>query len=121
MDRIEERNGIIRIIDYKTGKVEKGNVSLKSWNGLIQEIKHDKIIQVLAYAFMYENEAQGKPIEAGIISFKNLKAGFLPFNFKEDKEIEQIINEEIMANYLEKIVLLLQEILDETMPFEEKV
>jgi len=30
VDRIEERNGVIRIIDYKKGKVEKTNVSLKS-------------------------------------------------------------------------------------------
>jgi len=121
VDRIEERNGNIRIIDYKTGKVEKRDVSLKTWNGLTQELKNDKIIQVLAYAYMFENEAASKPIEAGIISFKNLKSGFLPFNFKEEKEPQLIINEEIMSNYLEQIVLLLQEILDETIPFEEKV
>jgi len=121
VDRIEERNGNIRIIDYKTGKVEKRDVSLKTWNGLTQELKNDKIIQVLAYAYMFENEAASKPIEAGIISFKNLKSGFLSFNFKEEKEPQLIINEEIMSNYLEQIVLLLQEILDETIPFEEKV
>ena len=74
VDRIEERNGIIRIIDYKTGKVEKASVTLKSWNGLTEDIKYDKIIQVLAYAYMYEKEANGKQIEAGIISFKNLKS-----------------------------------------------
>lgn len=121
VDRIEERNGNIRIVDYKTGKVEKGNVSLKSWNGLTQEIKNDKIIQVLAYAFMYEEKAEGKPIEAGIISFKNLKSGFLAFNLKEEKEVQQIINMEIMTNYLEQIVLLLQEILNPEIPFEEEV
>ena len=121
VDRIEERNGVIRIIDYKTGKVEKASVTLKSWNRLTEDIKSDKIIQVLAYAFMYEHEAKGKPIEAGIISFKNLKAGFLPFNFKEDKEVNSIINEEILSNYLEQMVLLLSEILDESIPFEEKI
>ena len=121
VDRIEERNGIIRIIDYKTGKVEKPNVTLKSWKGLTEEIKNDKIIQVLAYAFMYENEANGKPIEAGIISFKNLKSGFLPFSFKEGKEEDAIIGEEILSNYLEQMVLLLNEILDEEIPFEEKI
>jgi len=126
VDRIEERtpkngNTKIRIIDYKTGKVDKTNVTLKTWNGLTQELKNDKIIQILAYAFMYENEANGKPIEAGIISFKNLKSGFLPFQFKEDKDVQQIINDEVMTNYLEQIVLLLKEILDETIPFEEKI
>ena len=121
VDRIEERNGVIRIIDYKTGKVEKSSVMLKTWKGLTEEIKNDKIIQVLAYAYMYETEANCKPIEAGIISFKNLKSGFLPFNFKEEKEGNVIINEEVMTNYLEQIVLLLNEILDVSIPFEEKV
>lgn len=121
VDRIEERNGIIRIIDYKTGKVEKTNVTLKSWKGLTEEIKNDKIIQVLAYAFMYENEANGKPIEAGIISFKNLKSGFLPFSFKEGKEEITTIDSTILNDYLEQMVLLLSEILDETKPFEEKI
>lgn len=121
VDRIEERNGTIRIIDYKTGKVEKANVSLKTWKGLTEDIKSDKIIQVLAYAFMYERYANGKPIEAGIISFKNLKAGFLPFNFKVEKEVYSIINSEVLDNYLEQMVLLLRDILEETVPFEEKV
>lgn len=120
-DRIEERNGIIRIIDYKTGKVEKTNVTLKSWKDLTKEIKNDKIIQVLAYAFMFEKESNGKPIEAGIISFKNLKSGFLPFTFKEDKEEITIIDKGILNNYEEQMVLLLNEILDVNIPFEEKI
>ena len=121
VDRIEERNGVIRIIDYKTGKVEKSNVTLKSWNGLTENIKSDKIIQVLAYAFMFENEANAKPMEVGIISFKNLKSGFLPFSFKLGKEENSTIEATIMDNYLEQMVVLLNEILDPEIPFEEKV
>ncbi|MES2748483.1 MAG: PD-(D/E)XK nuclease family protein [Bacteroidota bacterium] len=121
VDRIELRNGKIRIIDYKTGNVTKPNVTLKQWNGLTEDIKNDKIIQILAYAFMYEPHANGKEIEAGIISFKNLKSGFLPFNFKEDKESTDVISPEIMQQYIEEIVVLLNEILDVEVPFEEKI
>jgi hypothetical protein len=121
VDRIDERNGNIRIIDYKTGKVEKRNVTLKSWKGLTEDIKNEKVIQILTYAFMFEKEAKGKPIEAGIISFKNLKSGFLSFNFKEEKEGNLIIDDIILTNYLEQMVLLLKEILDVNIPFEEKV
>ncbi|NRT13116.1 PD-(D/E)XK nuclease family protein [Flavobacterium sp. 14A] len=121
VDRIEERNGNVRIVDYKTGKVEKASVILKSWRGLTEDIKNDKIIQVLAYAFMYETLAESKPIEAGIISFKNLKSGFLPFNFKEEKESQVLIDATIMDNYKVEIGTLLKEILDKNIPFEEKV
>ncbi|WP_333877818.1 PD-(D/E)XK nuclease family protein [Flavobacterium sp.] len=120
VDRIELRNGKIRIIDYKTGKVDQKNVTLKEWNGLTEDIKNDKIIQILAYAFMFEENAQGREIEVGIISFKNLKSGFLPFQFKPDKTIIDIFSPEIRENYLDEIVILLQEIFDTEIPFEEK-
>jgi len=121
VDRIERRDGKIRIIDYKTGKVEKANVVLKTWNGLTQELKNDKIIQVLAYAFMFEKEAGGLPIEVGIISFKNLKSGFLPFGFKEEKDLDVIVTSQILNSYLEEIANLLGEIFDVNIPFEEKI
>ncbi|UPT72150.1 MAG: PD-(D/E)XK nuclease family protein [Flavobacterium sp. JAD_PAG50586_2] len=121
VDRIELRNGKVRIVDYKTGKVEQRNVTLKDWNGLTDDIKNEKIIQVLAYAFMYEEIANGQEMEAGIISFKNLKSGFLPFQFKQDKDIAVVITPQIMENYLEQIVILLREILDIDIPFVEKV
>ncbi|PKP14671.1 MAG: PD-(D/E)XK nuclease family protein, partial [Bacteroidetes bacterium HGW-Bacteroidetes-23] len=34
VDRIELRNGKLRIIDYKTGKVEQASLSISNWNGL---------------------------------------------------------------------------------------
>ena len=121
VDRIENRNGRIRIIDYKTGNVTKPSVTLKSWNDLAGDIKNDKIIQILAYAFMYEPDAKGLEIEAGIISFKNLKNGFLPFGFKEGKETFEVISPEIMESYIEEIVVLLNEILSFDVAFEEKI
>lgn len=120
VDRIEIRNGKIRIIDYKTGKVEKKNVVLSSWDGLTDDIKNDKIIQVLAYAYMFEKEAQGLPIEAGILSFKNLKEGFLPFSIKNGKDVNETIDPTILHDYVAQIVLLLNEIYDQEIPFEEK-
>lgn len=121
VDRIEERNGRIRIIDYKTGKVESTSVTLKKWNDLTTEIKNEKIIQILAYAFMFEHHAKGTEMEVGIISFKNLKNGFLPFKFKEGKEEKTVVDALILENYLAELVVLLKEILDVNVPFEERI
>jgi hypothetical protein len=115
VDRIERRNGRIRIVDYKTGKVEKGNVVLKDWEGLTADTRNDKIIQVLAYAFLYEPEADA-PVEAGIISFKNMKSGFLPYTAPGNSTI---ITSEIIARYTEQLAHLLSEILDPDTPFAE--
>ena len=42
-------------------------------------------------------------------------------NFKPEKESFDVISPEIMENYLEEIVILLQEILDVDVAFEEKI
>ncbi|KOS06800.1 hypothetical protein AM493_12775 [Flavobacterium akiainvivens] len=125
IDRIEERNGRIRITDYKTGKVEKRNVSLKTWEGLTQGIKNDKIIQLLCYAFMYEPLANGMEIEAGIISFKNMKAGFMGFTFADayDKSIPvtDTITAETLTSFTAQLVSLINEILNPEIAFEEEM
>ena len=121
VDRIEQRNGTIRIIDYKTGKVEQRNVQLKDWNGLTSDIKNEKIIQLLCYAFMYEEQNSAMPMEAGIISFKNMKAGFLPFGIKEDKNVDSLINTEVLEAFKTEIIGLINEILNVAIPFEEKL
>jgi len=121
VDRIDLRNGVIRIIDYKTGRVDKSTVTLSTWTDLTKDIANEKIIQVLAYAFMYQEMALEQQMEAGIISFKNLKSGFLPFTFKEGKELNTIISKETIDQYLEQITILLVEIFDQNIPFEEKV
>ncbi|MEW5676688.1 PD-(D/E)XK nuclease family protein [Flavobacterium enshiense] len=121
VDRIEQRNGKIRIIDYKTGKVELRNVQLKDWNGLTSDIKNDKIIQLLCYAFMYEQQTNGMETEAGIVSFKNMRSGFLPFGVKEDKNAATVISSEVLKAFQNEVVILLAEILNAEIPFEEKV
>ena len=120
VDRIELRNNVVRIIDYKTGKVLGTNLSLKNWDNLVSDIKNDKIIQVLAYAFTFEPLLQGRMMEAGVISFKNMKSGFLPLKIKEGKVETQIVTSDILESYKEQLVQLLLEILNKEIPFEEK-
>jgi ATP-dependent helicase/DNAse subunit B len=125
IDRIEQRNGKIRIVDYKTGKVEKNNLVLKTWDGLPADIKNEKIIQLLTYVFMYEEKANGMEIEAGIISFKNMKSGFMSFGFKDGFDrsapVSSIVNSEMLEEFKSQLVNLINEILNADIPFEEKM
>lgn len=105
VDRIEKRNGIYRIIDYKTGKVENKNVTLSSWEKLTKDIKNEKIIQLLAYAYMFLGD-KNEAVEAGIISFKNLKAKFMPVTILK----ETLINQDILLDFENEIVILIKEI-----------
>lgn len=120
VDRIENRNGKIRIIDYKTGRVEKSSLVLKQWENMALDLKNDKIIQILCYALMYSESLNGKELEAGIISFKNMKSGFLSFGIKEDKNVATTITAEMLENFTTEIIKLINEILDSNLKFEEK-
>ncbi|MFK7112947.1 PD-(D/E)XK nuclease family protein [Flavobacterium oreochromis] len=121
VDRIELRNNVVRIIDYKTGKVEPNSLKITSWDGLTTDLKNEKIIQLLCYALMYQKEMNDFPMEVGIISFKNMKAGFMPFGFKVDKELTTQITTEILENFKSELIQLILEILNTEIDFIEVV
>jgi hypothetical protein len=123
VDRIEQRNGVIRIIDYKTGRVEANSLKINEFENLTSDLKNEKIIQLLCYALMYQNDSNTLPIEAGIISFKNMKSGFMPFGIGKGRGVvaETIISETILMSFKEEIITLILEILDAEKPFEEKI
>jgi hypothetical protein len=116
VDRVDEVNNLLRVIDYKTGKVSKSDLALKSWEELTQDYKHAKSFQVLCYAKMILNEKKFSDVSAGIISFKNLKSGYLPFSFSKDEAITQ----ETLNQFEDELKKLILEIFDTEIPFEEK-
>ncbi len=123
VDRIDELNGQLRVIDYKTGKVTKNDVVLMDWDVVTDDYKYSKIIQVLAYAYMWNN---GTPVtrafEGGIISFKNLQQGFLKFGTKESirSKANHEITDEVFDEYTLQLKKLILEIFNVRVPFIEK-
>ena len=115
VDRIELRNGTYRIIDYKSGAVSPTDVRVKNWEALIADDKKSKAIQLLCYALMIADKYQDRELEVGLISFKNLKNGFIAF---EDTDLKQtLVNQDILSKFKEQLVLLLAEILNPVIPF----
>lgn len=119
MDRIENRNGKIRVIDYKTGKVESNQVKLSQWEGLTEHLKNDKIIQLLCYALMYAEKGGLASLEAGIYSFKNRREGFLFFGVREGRTVDHDITPVVLAAFKEELIKLILVILDGETPFVE--
>jgi hypothetical protein len=123
VDRIEERNGVIRIVDYKTGKVDANSLKLSDVLALTPEIENEKTIQLLCYAMMFENHElrKNRDITAGIISFKNMKNGFLPFGIGSGKDANTSITNEMIEDFKVIMKLLILEIFNPEIPFKEKV
>lgn len=123
VDRVDEFNGIVRIIDYKTGSVKQGDLEITDWSELVNDYKYSKAFQVLAYAKMLEEEIITDSAEAGVISFKNMAGGFLKFGTKESshsRNKEQQITSEVLNSFTRELKLLIREICNPDIPFVEK-
>jgi len=123
IDRIDRLNGRLRVIDYKTGKVGKGDISigLKSELSEIRENdKKAKIFQLLTYAWLYYKNAKllttDLPFTAGILSTRQIKNGLLVAEVIGNTEI----GVETIKAFEKELVILLDELFDTEMPFIEK-
>src|SRR5690606_20323450 len=127
VDRIDEYNGTLRIIDYKTGRVEQNKVEVVEWNDILTDYdKYSKSFQILTYAYMLnETDPFIDPIEGGIISFKNLQRDtFLKFTKKNKAgrgaERNQLISQEILVEFAIQLKNLIIEICNPEIDFIEK-
>ncbi len=135
IDRIERFGGQIRIVDYKTGKVE---LSDKTPKDLVDKLLHDgaeeKMRQLWLYRYLaLKNisdhgglprdrakkdifQTDGLPVEAGFYSFRDVSGGFKsnPVRFGDDDSPAQYIQDS--ENLL---VQMIQQLLDPKEPFSK--
>ena len=124
VDRVDQKDGVLRIIDYKTGKVNQNEVEIIEWNSLSTDYKYSKAFQVLSYAIMLREFTKDKEIEAGIISFKNTQSGFLKFA-KKDKagayaKKQTAITAAVYEHFTETLREVITTIFNPDVPFVEK-
>jgi ATP-dependent helicase/nuclease subunit B len=126
IDRIDVCNGIRRIIDYKTSKVSQSELELVHWRDITRDYKaYSKSFQIMTYAFMLNTEAVfTTPVEAGIISFKNLKSGLLKFA-KKDKpgahaQKTTLLSKELLDHYEQELKTLILELFNPDIDIIEK-
>lgn len=116
LDRIDEVDGIQRIVDYKTGKVESKNVKITNWEDVITDYDKSKAFQLLCYALLYDAQTPIQTLKAGILSFKNLNSGMLLFSSSNS----EIIDKSTLLAYKNVLIKLIQEIFNPEIPFTEK-
>ena len=123
IDRIDELNGVTRIIDYKTGKVESKNLKISDFSMLSDDYKYTKALQVMLYSLLFTSENKfsfTNQLEAGIISFKNLHSGFLKMNFSEkSRGKENAVTKEKLVEFQVELNRIIKEILNPEIPFIE--
>lgn len=114
IDRIDELNSEIRIIDYKTAKTADLKLSIEEKNieKYLQGDAKKQAIQLCIYNYVAEKlpEFSGKRITNGIWSFAEVSRGVVPLEFKKGDLHDAMVS----------IRNLILDILNPEIPFEEK-
>ncbi len=98
IDRIERRNGVLEIIDYKSGKVESKDINTKDLS--VEKLrKLPKTVQLLTYNWLASEAYDEAEITARIITMpapgnRNLSIQYDP---AENAEFENFIREVVLA------------------------
>ncbi|MEM7162385.1 MAG: PD-(D/E)XK nuclease family protein, partial [Bacteroidota bacterium] len=105
IDRIDRLNGVVRIIDYKTGKVEPAELKI-SVIEKEQLRKKPKLIQLLFYYLLYYEHTKGKHSQPAMFS---------TMNAQRDAVVARIADKDINIEAMHQFREFLEEIIDEMM------
>ena len=123
VDRIDQLDGKLRIIDYKSGATDKGNVGIdpEDFTILRDDYKKAKAFQVLMYTYLYSLNDTFTEASAGIISFKNFDKGYIPFAFKAGRSYtDKTIDTTVLEKFELELFALIQELYNKEIHLTEK-
>jgi ATP-dependent helicase/nuclease subunit B len=116
-DRIDKTGNTIRIIDYKTGKVEASDLRIIHPECITEDPKMSKAFQLLCYTWLYKQENDnGHEIEPGIFSFRNLSAGILTLDCNQSSGLSP---KEIADSFEDQLKELLLRIMEPSIDFTQ--
>jgi ATP-dependent helicase/nuclease subunit B len=116
-DRVDILDGTIRIIDYKTGKVDNSELKFESWEQVTQDHARGKAFQLLTYAWMYKKMNPGTAgVMPGIVSMRDIGKGLLTLTFPGGFEV---LDAEHLSLFEAQLGNLLTELMDPAIPFSQ--
>ena len=117
IDRIDEKNGVVQIIDYKTGLVSSSNLTIKEMSLICSDPLRTKAMQLMCYVWMYHKSNICEKISAGIISFRNLSNGVMKLKIKNSQT--DLIDSSSIISFEKELKGLISEIMDPKKNFKD--
>ena len=108
IDRIDRKDGVLRILDYKTGQTNTKELRPSEISDCLSDSVYGKSFQVLFYSMLWAEDDPNSPFYAGVISVKNMSSGtmFLGLGTSRTKRNELVTEDlENFEKELEKLVI----------------
>jgi len=120
IDRVDQKDGVIRVLDYKTGRDERRTKDITSLFDREDKQRNKAAMQALFYAMLYKHnqEDQSQQVMPGLINASELfKPDLDPRLLVGKVPMDDIVNYQEEA--LQKLKLLLHELFDPNQPFDQ--
>ncbi|HEX2395476.1 MAG TPA: PD-(D/E)XK nuclease family protein, partial [Bacteroidales bacterium] len=116
IDRIDLKNGVIRILDYKTGDVKNKFSSIGSLFGEGEKARNDAVFQVLLYCLVYKKLHPELRILPGLFFLRQChQENFSEFINMDSKRLENF--ERVEEEFEQRLTGALEELFNEDLPF----
>ncbi|MEG1643517.1 MAG: PD-(D/E)XK nuclease family protein, partial [Bacteroidales bacterium] len=120
IDRIDEKDGTVNIIDYKSGRTELSFEDVASLFDSSVRLRNKAVLQLFLYTMMFKEGANGK-LKPGIYSLRRFydKLGFSWAVKMQTAEIKDLAGEqkELLDEFSQSLKSCLVEIFDAKSPF----
>jgi CRISPR/Cas system-associated exonuclease Cas4 (RecB family) len=110
IDRIDEKDGVVRIVDYKTGSVKKYEFNLTDPEEMLNK-DNKEAFQTIYYSFLYYSEHPGTLLQPVIMPLKEVVKGY-----KEINKADGNLSEKHFNLFFEKLKSIILAILDPATP-----
>jgi hypothetical protein len=123
IDRIDEKEDRLRILDYKTGS---GSLEFKNLDEVFEQNKDKRpkfVLQTFLYGILYKEKAENKIITPGIYYMRDVfKDGFdTELHYKPEKNINETVTDFGIYEdeFRRHLTACLEEIFDPSIPFTQ--
>ncbi len=128
IDRVDEKDGLVRVIDYKTGQDEKRFQTVASLFDHENQKRNKAALQTLIYGLLYAKNQEGeadRPITSGLYNVREMfSKNFnerLHIQATEGKRKYQQVDDirDLLPQMEEHLQATLQELFDSNVPFDQ--